>query len=147
MSSELKNWSVLSSIPIPEIRSVSDWKDIKIINPSKEKLVNIAELPESLGIIIEPKYWLSGINGAIPEQNLRETAYLALKKATQLLPQQYRLKIWDAYRPLGTQQGLFDEFWKILASANPLLNSDQLMTLTQNYVSIPSENSSKPSPH
>lgn len=139
--------NILASIPMPEIGSVSGWKEVPIRHPNNERLIDINAFAEKEGILVEPMYWLQGIDGAIPHQRLRETAAVALVKAARLLMPSYRLKVWDAHRSLETQQGLFDSFWKVISRTNPSLSRQQLLDLTQTYVSLPSERSDRPSPH
>ncbi len=142
--------SLWANVPIPTGGRMDGWKAIPIASElsANEKLIDLAKLPSGYGIVVEPKYFLDGVSGATFEQKLREEAVVRLVRAARLVASEgLRIKVWDAHRPLETQQGLFDGFWRMLSVASPSLSYEQLMALTQTYVSVPSENITRPSPH
>ncbi len=54
--------------------------------------------------------------------------------------------VWDAYRPLSVQKALFDYFVQKLISERGGTTSDYLIE-AQKFVSLPSDDKTKPSPH
>lgn len=130
--------------PIVAPESIEGWKAIEI-RECGELLVNVAEaVPQ---ILINPQYFKQGIQGSRKEVFLRLGVVERLVAATQYLPKGYKFLIWDGWRPLEVQQALFDEFYNWLEKENPELPEENLMDLTQTYVSLPSINPTKPSPH
>jgi zinc D-Ala-D-Ala dipeptidase len=128
---------------IPEIKRIEGWKDIKI-EMSGEKLV---PLSQSSSFIVEPMYYINGILGAINECYVRESIAHMLEQASLKLPIGYKFIIWDTWRPVEVQQSLFNDYKKVLSSKHPNTNEEELITLTQKYVALPSTNVLKPSPH
>lgn len=98
-------------------------------------------------IWIDPQYLKQNIPFAVGEMYLRDKAAKALVRAAKLLPDGLKIVVWDAWRPLGVQQSLFDTFKAELARKNPEWNNDRLNKETQTYVSLPSSDPKKPSPH
>lgn len=59
----------------------------------------------------------------------------------------YYLVVFDSYRTLGTQKALYDRYLEELRQMKPDWNDDQLSAETQRFVSLPSYNPTRPSPH
>lgn len=131
-------------IPIPTLPSVDGWKEIEIVE-SDEPLVCIKGLSSS--IISLPQYFAQRIPGSIKECYLRKTAVERLLIAGSMLPEGFKLVIWDAWRPLAVQQALFEAFKNRLKNEQPGLSEPGYDLLTQKYVSMPSTNPQRPSPH
>ena len=134
-----------NTIPIPD-QQLGDWKIIPI-NECHEPLVALSSLRKQSGIKIEPMYFHQKILGAISESFARESVISRLEQASTLLPKGFAFVVWDAWRPLSVQQILFDKFKSQILSESPDINRDELLNRTSVYVSLPSADPLKPSPH
>jgi D-alanyl-D-alanine dipeptidase len=128
-------------IDIPS-RNLGDWKKIPI-HECGEKLISL----DSLQIRLEPIYFQQGIKGSIAKFYLRESVVVRLERVLTLLPKSMELIVWDGWRPLATQQALFDMFKTQISSEMPTLSDEELIKHTSIYVSLPSSDPKKPSPH
>lgn len=133
---------MLLEIPKPE--SIAGWKGVAI-EECGEPLIRLNDLDPK--IEIEAEYYRMGIKGASPTQYLCQGAVERLLHAASLLPRDHRLLVFDAYRSLTVQATLFDDQVESLKLLHPGLNDAQLREVAQRYVSIPSDNPEKPSPH
>lgn len=131
---------------IPAAISMQGWKDVKI-DESDEPMVCLNPLAEKYRLMIQPQYFLQGINGASDQVFMREGAVEKIIRASEVLPSSYKLIIFDAFRPLTVQNSLFDDFKRKLREVNPTKREEDLTALTEVYVSLPSYDSLKPSPH
>ncbi|MBI3283002.1 M15 family metallopeptidase, partial [Candidatus Curtissbacteria bacterium] len=130
---------------IPRIESVAGWKELPIIECG-ERLVKINDYaPEH--IIVRAEYCERGLLWANRDQFLREGALRRLVMAAELLPRGMKIVVWDAWRPLEVQQALFDQHLELLRKEHPGVKEDELIVLAQTYVSLPSSDPLKPSPH
>ena len=130
---------------IPPCPSIDGWESV-IIDECNEKLISLRKLSPN-NIIVEPQYYLQGISGALEDCYVRETVGQLLFEATKKLPKGCRLVIWDAWRPIEVQQCLFDNYLKKVKAENPNLPQEKLIELSKIYVSLPSKDETKPSPH
>src|SRR3989338_8281063 len=89
----------------------------------------------------------NNLAGSLLTMFVRESVAKQLQEAQQLLPSGMYLIVFDAYRTLEVQQSLFDQYYKELKKQNPGWSEKQLLAETQKYVSIPSEDPTRPSPH
>lgn len=136
-------------VPIPKGPKISGWKEVEIKEPDElEPLVNLAK-DEKLKpyIILSAQYHQQGISGSLETMWAREGVADALFEAAKLLPKGYKLMIWDAWRPTAVQQALFDEHLDSLRKEMPELSEEELREDAQKYVSLPSRDPKKPSPH
>jgi len=131
--------------PIPA-QKLGNWKQIPI-HESGEKLVALSHFADKMRLRIEPMYFRQGIFGAIPEIYVRESVFLKIEKALGIMPKNMELVIWDGWRPLATQQALFDVFKSRISTDMPNLSEEELLNRTSVYVSLPSSDPQKPSPH
>lgn len=135
----------LSTQPIPEIRSPVGWKNVAIVECGKP-LIALSIL-QNTRIIIEPEYFRRGVPHAIEEIYVREGVARRLAHAASLLPEQYSLLVWDAWRSLAVQRALFDEECRVLREQFPSLAEDEVRRRSEVYVSLPSDDVRRPSPH
>ncbi len=142
---ELEIISKFQEERIPALTSSKGWKEV-LIKENREKLVALNSLEPDL-IHVDPQYLKQDIPHALSIMYLRDGAANRLVKAAKLLPKGLKFLVWDAWRSLEVQQSLFDEFKKRLHKENPDWNDEKLNTETQTYVSLPSRNPSRPSPH
>lgn len=130
---------------IPLLLDITSWKDVEI-RECGEKLIFLNELyPER--IFIESQYFSQGLEGAIKECFVRGTVAKMLIEASKRLPNDYKLVIWDAWRPIEVQEAVFNRYKEKLKNLNPEMNEENLFIFAQRYVSLPSIDKSKPSPH
>ena len=89
--------------------------------------------------IIEPQYPLLKMKHATNHCYVREEVFHMLTHASLLLPQGYKLKIWDGWRPFALQQELYDIYSNDILktfNASELPQEEQLKIISQ-FVSIP----------
>lgn len=135
----------LTELEIPNPVSMDGWDQIPI-QPSGEELVVLNDLNPSKLVPLY-KYFYQGIKGTTHIMEAREGVAKRLLEAAELLPEGYKLGLYDTYRPLTVQSSLFEDQKCKLAAENPNLNEDELIAKTKIYVSVPSGNPLKPSPH
>ena len=87
------------------------------------------------------------VPGSSPHIMARKTVKEMLRKAEDLLPKGYHLKIYDAYRPVAIQQFFWDYYRAKFAEEHPELNDEELDKLTRTCVSMPSYNILRPAVH
>src|SRR3989344_1057836 len=142
--------------PIPlELPQVSGWKEIPI-KECREPLVPLGSFSEYRDIFTDSIYFGERFDSPYIEPSLegglctifaRKSVAEQLRKAQKLLPQGMYLVVFDAYRTLQVQQSLFDGYFQDLRQLQPEWSNDQLLAETQKYVSLPSTDPNKPSPH
>ncbi len=116
----------------------------ELINPVDEKLVRIENSDDFVSDLC---YINRGIDGAVSECFVRETVYNMLQKAVRQLPQGFKIKIFDAWRPVSVQKALYNDFYKIIKSSSPSLTESELIEQTSYFVSYPSEDVLHPFVH
>lgn len=131
--------------PITLTPKSDGWKEVPI-KECAELLVKLNDVDPSK-IIVDPKYFEQGIPNASPKMYARKKVVNMLLDAAGKLPSGYKIVVWDAWRPLEVQQSLFDDYHDRLKSAEPAISEEDLVRLTQTYVSLPSSNPLMPSPH
>lgn len=130
---------------IPKLPKVDGWKKVKILE-NEEPLIPLSLLGLNQ-IVLEPMYYKLKIKGSIDECFVRESVLTMLIEAVNKLPKNYKLVIWDAWRPIEVQEGLFEKYKQQFELENPTLTEEELLDYTQKYVSFPSFDPRKPSPH
>lgn len=131
--------------PIVFLKEPVHWESIPILDCG-EKLVSLSALPRQY-FVLDSKYYNQGIPGALQECYARETVFSMLMKAVKLLPKGYKFIIWDAWRSIAVQEFLFNKFLSELTQKNPGKDINQLRELARQFVSPPSSDDRKPSPH
>ena len=119
------------------------WEKIPIVE-NKEKLVSIKNISKK--IVISPQYYINGINGAENDCKIREGIAEKILLIANKLPEGYKILVWDAYRTIQTQQELFNKYYEIFKKDCDL-DGEELINYTKKFVSLPSTDKSKPSPH
>ena len=87
------------------------------------------------------------VPGSSPSIMARATVCRMLHEAEALLPEGYRFKIYDAYRPIAVQQALYDHFRAEKRAEHPEMTEDEIDAATLLCVSFPSYNVLLPSLH
>lgn len=130
--------------PIPLDRHVDGWKAVEI-QECNDPMVLLNDYSQAR-IKLLPEYHRQNIPGAITSMYCREELATRLLKAANELPGGHRFLIWDAWRPVNVQTALFDAYRSKL-KAQTGLDGNELEDLVQSYVSLPSTDEKKPSPH
>mgnify|MGYP001599673629 CR=1 FL=1 len=139
--------------PIGELGSVDGWKQCQIIECG-ERLVPLGAFSDYPQIATDSIYFgernsspyeTGKLNGALLTVFVREGIAKRLAKAASLLPSGSMLLVWDAYRPLTVQRSLFDHYVGVLENRG--VSHEQAIIDAQRFVSMPSDDSSSPSPH
>jgi len=146
-------------IPI-NLPSVEGWKKVPFINKSSEEIVPVGPYaPEYSDIFTSSIYYgqyedspyqVGQLEGALPVVFMRRGLAERTRFAQSLLPGNEKVIVYDAWRPLKVQQALFDHYYEMLQSLNkgdPHWDREALMAETQKYVSLPSRDPERPSPH
>lgn len=132
-----------------------DWKSISI-KECGEKLVALGPFslyPELQGSAIyagehmDSPYYPKGIDGSLLTHFVREDVAVRLRLAKQMLPRGIVLYLWDSYRDIKTQRGLFTAHTERLTRECPSLSAEAIHYEAQKLVALPSEDPLKPSPH
>lgn len=138
-----RNEMAASAIPIAG--PLRRWETVSI-RECGERLVSLINLAHPK-VIAVPGYRLRGLRNAIDDCYVREGVAKRLANASKNLPRGFRFCVFDGWRPYELQQELYDEFRSRLVQENPELPADELDKLTMRYVSAPSRNPLRPSPH
>lgn len=118
-----------------------------VIAPVEEPLVCISETCREK-MVFQPKYWERGVPGAVAKIYVRKTVEEMLLAAANLLPEGYKLKILDAWRPAAVQKALFDEYYSVLQERfQGDKSEDELKEMASQFVSYPSEDPNRPFVH
>lgn len=144
-------------IPIPEVAAVAGWKEITLRETIKshEPLVPFGIFTDHNTILTSSIYageqwnspYINGLEGSTMVLFAREGVADRLEAAKTVLPRGYHLMLMDAYRSLTVQAALYAQYEGPLRMQCPDWNDEQIATETQKYVSLPSNDSSRPSPH
>ena len=90
-------------------------------------------------ILVDPIYYANGRNGATNRVFIRKLIADKLLNISANLPNNYKLKIYDAWRSYYTQKDLYDEHYNMVSSAveNLVKSEEELHTITKKFVSYP----------
>lgn len=147
----------LKSIEVSEVNG-DGWKEIPIENPKgrDELLVPVGPFSKFRYISTSSAYagehsntspYKGGLEGSTLAIFVREKVAERLMDAQSLLPRGLHLVVMDAYRTLEVQKALYDVYYDALADLKPTWTPEQLAEESQKYVSIPSSDPQRPSPH
>lgn len=113
---------------------------------SGEPMVCLADYSDVF--IFEPVYYLKGIAGAIDAFWARRQVVDKLLRASQLLPDGFQIKIFDAWRPGQVQESLYNSFYLMnLHSQGAARTKQEIDQMTRQYVTYPSRDPAKPFLH
>ncbi len=143
--------------PIPEASPLAGWKEIPIVETelSNEPLVPLGVFSGHRKIFTSSVYanehhnspYDNGLDGSEVAVFVRESIANKLDTAADMLPWGCHLMVMDAYRTLEVQAALYRQYEDGLKQKHPDWTADQLSAETQKYVSVPSHDSTRPSPH
>lgn len=132
--------------PIPDVTFMSN--KLPVANPSQEELVYMDD-----EFVCDSMYnhWVEDegrpLPGSSPSIMVRKTVCEMLHKAEALLPEGYKFKIYDAYRPIAVQQALWDYFREVKKGENPGATEEEIDKATLFCISRPSYNILLPALH
>ncbi|HUD07223.1 MAG TPA: hypothetical protein VMR34_05030 [Candidatus Saccharimonadales bacterium] len=140
-------------IPIEELPSVAGWKELPI-ESIDEPLVPLG-INSNYAVYTDSVYagerssspYDGGLDGSLATIFVRSTIADSVSLVESRLPSGLHIVVLDAYRPLEVQTSLFHTYINELRRLKPDWSEDQLETETQKYVSKPSDDPTKPSPH
>lgn len=146
-----------STHEVPEIASVSGWKEVPLIvtEKSREALVPVGMFSDFPTILTSSVYanehhnspYSNGLEGSDIAVFMRAGVAERLSQAATLLPRGDHLMVMDAYRSLEVQGALYSQYYSQLQAGHPDWSESDLAQETQKYVSIPSSDPLRPSPH
>lgn len=107
-------------------------------DPIDEPFVDVGEYSNGR-ILVDMQYYRQGLYGAINKAYLRLTVAKKLISVAENLPNGYKIKIYDAWRPFEVQKELFDAYLAKISSLPENLgkSSEELMDMARRYVSLP----------
>lgn len=138
------DYNLTKQIPTIEFPS----NKMQVVSPKKEELVCLNDY-----FLCESKYFVWEENGGKPlpgsSPNIyaRKTVKNMLLKAEKMLPQGYKFKIYDAYRPIAVQQALWDYYREKKKKEYPNKTEEEIDKITAFCVSFPSYYILEPSLH
>lgn len=147
---------------IPETLPMDGWKEVAI-QPADEPLVPLGAFAGDLNQDYHPysalftdgiyfsqhdssPYEEGQLDGALLTGFVRKSVADALLVAQSHLPKGHAFVIWDTYRTLEVQQALFEDYRDKLV-AKKGMSIEEANEAAQQFVSIPSTDPSRPSPH
>lgn len=143
--------------PIPEVAPLAGWKEIPLVETdlSHEPLVPVGIFSDYRKIVSSSVYadehhnspYTDGLEGSNVAVFMREGVAKKLEKAAEMLPSGNHIMVMDAYRTLDVQGALYEQYEQGLRAKYPDWTEEQLSTETQKYVSVPSHDKTRPSPH
>lgn len=153
----------MSNALYPEIPldagQVKGWKGIPIQENHHDLLVPLGPLSSEADIVTTSSIYfgehtnspyadnLNTLEGSLLTLFARRSVARRLVTAEKLLPYGHHLLVFDAYRPYQVQKSLYDFYKQKLANKHPEMDDEMLEAETQNYVSLPSTDPARPSPH
>lgn len=118
------------------------WREIPIAECGEP----LVRLEPSARIHVRSAYVELGYEAALPDIYLRSGVARRLAYAARLLPDGYTYVVWDGWRPVELQAELYGRYRADIAASTGLAG-DALEQETQKFVSLPSTDPRKPSPH
>ena len=119
------------------------WEKI-LIEENGEELVSLKCISER--IVVVPQYYINKITGAENDCKVRSSIAKKLVKIANKLPDNFKLLVWDSFRTVETQKALFGSYYNEFKKSTNL-KEEALLEYTKKFVSLPSTNKLKPSPH
>lgn len=147
------------AIPL-DAGQVQGWKDIPLReDDSLDPLIPLGPLSQEAEIFMTSSLYFgehsnspyaenrNKLEGSLLTIFARQSVVHRLLVAEQLLPAGHHLLVFDAYRPYQVQKSLHDFYKQKLREKYPDMDNETLESETQKYVSLPSMDPTRPSPH
>jgi D-alanyl-D-alanine dipeptidase len=106
----------------------------------------LREVPSEHRILVDPMYERLGYDEALGVIYLREGVVERLRTAAHALPDGYALLIWDGWRPFELQTRIYHAYRDEIMRDSSLRGAE-LQRRVEAFVSVPSIQSDRPSPH
>ena len=89
---------------------------------------------------VKLQYWDKKKNHAVSTCYVRRSVYQRLVQAQQYLPEGYRLRVWDGWRPLALQEELYAEYSAFITERFELQNQSEQERdrIIRQFISYPS---------
>lgn len=131
------------------MRKIPVTRPPEIYRPAAFAAEGFAELSDCAYYVIEMQYPLLGMQHAEPRCFVREQVRGRLIAAAKRLPQGYRLKILDAWRPFALQEELFYTYREKLIADFHLdrVSEAERDRIIAGFVSLPADNRDLPPVH
>lgn len=106
-------------------------------------------IPGNVGLDVRMQYPLLKMENAVDECYVRQEVFEKLLLAQSLLPQGFRLRIWDGWRPFALQQELYEKYSQRILAHFSLSNApaQEQQRLIAQYVSYPNDDPLLPPVH
>ena len=150
---------IYPAIPL-DAGQVQGWKDIPIReSDSLDPLLPLGPLSQEAEILMTSSLYFGEhrnspyaehshkLEGSLLTLFAHQSVIHRLLAAEQLLPAGHHLLVFDTYRPYQVQKSLYDFYQQKLREKYPDMNNETLESETQKYVSLPSMDPTRPSPH
>lgn len=124
-------------------KELKNWRNFPI-KECNEELVSLKDIDEK--ILISPQYYINNIPGSENDCKIRKSLAEKIIEIAHKLPDGFYLLVWDSFRTIQTQQALFDSYYEDFKRETGL-EGEELMSYTCKFVSLPSLDNTKPSPH
>lgn len=124
-------------------KELKNWRNFPI-KECNEELVSLKDIDEK--ILISPQYYINNIPGSENDCKIRKSLAEKIIEIAHKLPDGFYLLVWDSFRTIQTQQALFDSYYEEFKNTTNL-QGEELMSYTCKFVSLPSLDNTKPSPH
>lgn len=136
--------SDIKNVPIPvlEMPKIKDISLHRII----EGMVPLQDLHDSR-IVYEPIYHSLNIEGATEDCFFRQNVGKRLIVAAGYLPEGYKLKIFDAWRPPEAQTALYSKCRNQIRHLNPTDSEDEIDIKTKKIIPYPQKDNLFPYAH
>ena len=139
---------------------VQGWKDIPLReDDSLDPLIPSGPLAQEAGMLMTSSLYFgehsnspyaekrNTLEGSLLTLFARQSVVRRLLAAEQLLPPGHHLLVFDAYRTYQVQKSLYDLYKQKLREKYPGMDNETLEAETRKYVSLPSMEPTRPSPH
>ena len=128
---------------IPEVRNPEKYEVVGFTHSS------FVQITSNEYFDVQMQYPVLGMKYAEPLCYVRKEVYRMLLKAAKLLPQGYRFRIWDAWRPFALQDELYNIYSvDIIAKFNlEKCTEEQKRLVVHKFVSEPIEDRNIPPVH
>jgi D-alanyl-D-alanine dipeptidase len=156
--------ATIENVIYPEIPldagQVQGWKDIPLREDDcLDPLVPLGPLSQEAEFLMTSSIYFgehsnspyaehsNKLEGSLLTLFARQSVARRLLIAEQLLPSGHHLLVFDAYRTYQVQKSLHDFYKQKLREKYPDMDDEALESETQKYVSLPSIDPTRPSPH
>lgn len=130
-------------ISIPHVAQPNKWVEMEFVDSP------FVEIVSDDFFDVKMQYPLLGMKKCEEHCLVRKEVYERLILVRDFLPTGYKLRIWDAWRPLSLQKELFEEYSEDIVERFNLAecSEDEKHRVISKYVSLPKEDRDEPPVH